>query len=126
MYVLGDATAETLQKVAEGYPALFPYALAIPQLWAAGSFAIFFVEILVITWNKQHAGWTVKAGVILAITITVVHLTGFLVLHASNPIDSDSALEPEMIHIQEGGDHDTSSAADPQSRPPDRAQRGGN
>ncbi|KAG8856926.1 hypothetical protein FRB96_006189 [Tulasnella sp. 330] len=88
IYVLGDI-------IADRYTVLFPYALAIPQLWAAGSFGVFFAEILVITWSQRQGGWIVKAGVIAAIVLTVVHLGGFLVLHVTQQQEEEEGPEPE-------------------------------
>jgi len=97
IYVLGDVRGETLQKVADRYPRLFPYALAIPQLWAAGSFCVFFVEIFVIAWSQPHGGWVVKIGVLFAVVVTIVHLAGFLVLHLSKQdIDKEAEFGQTM------------------------------
>jgi len=94
IYVLGDCRGETLQEISERYSLLFPYALAVPQVWAAVSFCVFFAEVVAIAWGQSGAGWLVKTGVVLAAALTAIHLAGFAVLHLSyHPAPTDPGLE---------------------------------
>jgi len=92
-YVLGDVPGVTLRAVNDTYPALYVYALSIPEIYAFLSFIAFFSSVGIIVWQSPEKGWLAKAGTVAAASVLGFHLLGFAWLFRERPMTEYLAAE---------------------------------